>query len=65
MTPKDKAIELVDKYSKFDFSTLSVIKQRQYAKQCALIAVDEIISYSSEWDDSNYWEQVIAEIEAL
>ena len=65
MTPQQKAKELVDKYMKFEFETPFVDTQREYAKQCALIAVDEIISYSSEWDDSNYWEQVKAEIESL
>ena len=40
MTPKEKAIELVDKYKLLDYSSnLSIEK----SKQCALIAVDEII----------------------
>ena len=67
MTPQQKAQELVDKYSKFDFSTLSVIKQREYVKQCALIAVDEILKLVSNdldlyYKDCIYWEQVKAEI---
>ena len=66
MTPKEKAQELVDKYSKFDFSTLSVIKQREYVKQCALIAVDEMIeSTTDNWSHSPFWQQVRKEIESL
>jgi len=38
MTPKEKAIELVDKYLDLDFEIYF-----EDAKQCALIAVDEII----------------------
>ena len=76
MTPQQKAQELVDKYSKFDFSTLSVIKQREYVKQCALIAVDEMIDYSKIQIDAldynysvfvlvKYWQDVKTELEKL
>jgi len=37
MTPKEKAKELIDKYEK-------LMKSHSYKKQCALIAVEEIIS---------------------
>ena len=52
MTPQEKAIELVDKMG---FSTMHTIDntsgqstsiyKNQYAKQCALIAVDEMLDY--------------------
>jgi hypothetical protein len=52
MTPKKKAIELVDKMG---FSTMHTIDntsgqstpiyKNQYAKQCALIAVNEMLDY--------------------
>jgi hypothetical protein len=70
MTPKEKAIELVEKYQKLDieiggqydgYLTMKI----NDAKLCALIAVDELISYSNEWDDSVYWQQVKSEIKAL
>jgi hypothetical protein len=39
MTPKEKAQELVDKFDEI----LTYLESKQKAKQCALIAVDEII----------------------
>lgn len=66
MKPKDKAKELVDKFS------LVGLQQRNEGIECALIAVDEIISIAYwEWMDSgggeekNYWQQVKQEIEKL
>lgn len=74
MTPKEKAKELVEKF-KFEtkqseiindiiLGDVSVIFQHHKAKQCALIAVDEIIehcNYVNKW----YWEEVKQEIEKL
>ena len=40
MTPKEKAKELVEKYD----STLTYLESKSKAKECALIAVDEMIS---------------------
>ena len=75
MTPKEKAEELVDKYYNLDdllYETLSFIQ----AKQCALIAVDEIIKnggthYIIEYKPNSYtnqvwfWQEVKEEIEKL
>ena len=59
MSPKEKAKELVDKFTfrceecDYDWN----------AKQCALIAVDEIIkNFFSNFD---YWQEVKQEIEKL
>jgi hypothetical protein len=64
MTPKEKAKELVDKY----FTTGYAINLF-YAKQCALIAVDEAIEESYLVDKTycrqEYWEEVKQEIEKL
>jgi hypothetical protein len=68
MTPKEKAIELIDKFKlKHKFFTNSFIKTT--AKQCALIAVDEIMnviigSYDYELEKI-YWQDVKNEIEKL
>jgi hypothetical protein len=67
MTPKEKAEGLV---YKFEFSCggsheYQVLKN---AKQCALIAVDEIIEELIEKDFANrfsYWQEVKHEIEKL
>lgn len=45
MTPKEKAIELVDKFNKPDTTHYPYVHN---AQQCALIAVDEIISEGIE-----------------
>jgi len=65
MTPKEKAIELYNKM--YDFSIFD-----ESAKQCALIAVDEIMSaltylpYGLDYlNKINYWEEVKQEIESL
>ena len=65
MTPKEKAKELVDKYldidSKYEYLSYSM------AKQCALIAVDEILSLC--WNGNmlamEYWQKVKQEIEEI
>ena len=67
MTPKDKAKELIDKMleSLYDNGSLS-FKRILYdkAKQCALIAVDEILNGSRLFyiEDYNYWQEVKQEI---
>jgi hypothetical protein len=61
MTPKDKAKELVDKF------TVVGLQQRNEGIQCALIAVDEILDVLNVIDNFEmiYWEQVKQEIEKL
>jgi hypothetical protein len=66
MTPKEKAKEL---YFKMHSQKQIVSKE---AKQCALIAVDEIIKAVNDPDDTflskdgvDYWEEVKQEIKAL
>jgi len=68
MTPKEKAIELVNKYLRiYDGRVLQ-------AKQCSLIAVDELINHSMPSSEFGgyvqsytieYWEEVKQEIEKL
>jgi hypothetical protein len=65
MTPKEKAKELVDKMWNIDERYGSIGFHE--AKQCALIAVDEIINVTvglNGWIDGfQYWEEVKKEIE--
>jgi hypothetical protein len=74
MTAKEKAEELVEKmYSlqlvSIKFNMPNVAKET--AKQCALIAVDEILKVINEYDiepiifDIDYWQQVKQEITNL
>ena len=66
MTPKEKAGELYFKYHNLWINGNSII-----AKQCALIAVDEIINYllDSDWvlinNKAKYWQEVKSEINLL
>jgi hypothetical protein len=62
VTPREKAVELVHKFAMEN-------KYYERAKQCALIAVDEILIskqdlpiYDVHWD---YWQSVKQEIEKL
>jgi hypothetical protein len=79
MTPKQKAKDLIDKYQKLDieiggqydgYLTMKI----HDAKECALIAVDEIIGTEMLIDEDTYvekksylayWQQVKTEIEKL
>lgn len=68
MKPKDKAKELVDKYDEM----FTYLESKSKAKQCALIAVDEVLNddwYIPSFDEmterKKYWEQVKHEINNL
>ena len=43
MTPKDKALELYNKYEQLGRDFTRGVSMKEFAKQCALIAVDEIL----------------------
>lgn len=64
MTPKEKATELFDKYWELNTDFDGLVKY-ELAKQCALIAVDEILIYCSDIYDREFMEKVKKEIEAL
>lgn len=68
LQPKEKAKELVEKFSDLEDGEMYIGK----AKQCALIAVDEIIELrkgyfdcSKEIQDEKYWQAVKQELEKL
>jgi len=67
MTPKEKAEELILKFKQLPKEgTLAWYLSFELSKQCALIAVDEILSVV--WYvpvDIEYWQEVKQEIEAL
>ena len=62
MTPKEKATELVDKF--LDDKFIGLILEETEAKQCALIAVEMVISNCYE-EEEYYWQEVKQEIEKL
>lgn len=65
MTPKQKSVELMLKYrSLIEMNTVS------FAKQCALMAVDEVLNSTYTLVKRNdlfieYWQEVKSEIEKL
>lgn len=67
MTPKEKAEELIDKFMPHSSGN----SNNNEAKECALIAVDEIIDaidwheYEVPNDQLKFWFEVIKEIEKL
>ena len=72
MNYKLKAKELFDKYDAMDFHDLT--DHDESAKECALIAVDEVINYLSLYkgvydqdffDAEKYWQEVKQEINKI
>ena len=60
MTPKEKAIELYNKFYNTSSHPHHVETRQQIAKQCAMIAVDEIIEYLQyKWDTIGFAEYLI------
>jgi hypothetical protein len=69
MTPKEKALELFNKFNNPDTTNYPYVHN---AQQCALIAVDEIIEVARDAYDEEvvaaviiYWSKVKQEIEQL
>jgi hypothetical protein len=58
MTPREKASQLI-----VDYQIKCKSLNYDEAKQCALIAVDEIISLVGRYSD--YWQEVKQEIEKI
>jgi hypothetical protein len=66
MTPKEKAIELVEKfYPRATSYSLDRKNQNENAKQCALILVDEIYSNCADPSKNDYWIEVKNELDNL
>ena len=73
MTPKEKAKELIVKY--IQYTPVEEAFEALYAKQCALIAIDEILKEldAETWglemyeafNRQSYWQEVKQEIEKL
>lgn len=64
MAPKEKAAELVLRYLRIDNNTKEWFNT-YIAKQCALIAVDELIKATEPLSSIYFWEEVKQEIEKL
>jgi len=69
MKPKEKALELIEKLLLFQ-PLIPDYDRKGQAKQCAMIAVNEIINdnpniYDSDRLNHKYWKEVIKEVELL
>jgi hypothetical protein len=75
MTPSEKAKELIEKFTKLDIEIGGehdgyITMKKHDAKECALIAVQEIIAdnpniYDSDRLNFNYWSNVKRELQLL
>ena len=75
MTPKLKALSLIESMSfsksrQMNYANGEMVDMPQnlYAKQCTLVAVDEVLSTMDEEDNYvmyKYWEEVKQELEKL
>jgi hypothetical protein len=66
MTAKEKAIELYYRYETLGKDFTRGVSMKEFSKQCALIAVDEIRDNIPLISDiQQYWIQVKQEIEKL
>ena len=66
MTPKEKAQELVEKFMPLYVGVTLGFAKKHWAKQSAVIAVDEVLSI--QWYSKfeyNFWQEVKKEIEKL
>lgn len=65
MTPKEKAKELFEKFDNLLICSMDVNWDAE-SKQCALIAVDEILNVPElSFNQNDYWREVKSEIQNL
>ena len=56
MTPKEKALELYNKYETLCRDFTRGVSIKEFAKESALVAVDEILKSNEDWDlEQNIW----------
>jgi hypothetical protein len=65
MTPKEKAFELFNNYNELGKDFTKGVSMNEFAKQCALITVNELIKNSHSDKRTEYWKNVKFEIRKL
>ena len=65
MTPQEKAVELYSKYEQLGRDFTRGVSMHEFAKQCALICCDQVLSDMGADRGYSYWTEVKAEIEKL
>ena len=64
-TPQEKAVELYSKYEQLGRNFTRGVSMKEFAKQCALICCDQVLSDMGADRGHSYWTEVKAEIEKL
>ena len=65
MTPQEKAVELYSKYEQLGRDFTRGVSMHEFAKQCALVCCDQVLSDMGADRGHSYWTEVKAEIEKL
>ena len=65
MTAQEKAVELYSKYEQLGRDFTRGVSMHEFAKQCALICCDQVLSDMGADRGYSYWTEVKAEIEKL
>ena len=65
MTAKEKAVELYSKYEQLGRDFTRGVSMREFAKQCALVCCDQVLSDMGADRGHSYWMEVKAEIQKL
>ena len=64
-TPEQKAVELYTKYEQLGRDFTRGVSMHEFAKQCALICCDQVLSDMGADRGHSYWTEVKVEIEKL
>ena len=65
LTPQAKAVELYTKYDELGRDFTRGVSMKQFAKECALICCNQVLSDMGADRGHQYWTAVKAEIEKL
>ena len=64
-TPQEKAVELYNKYDELGRDFTRGVSMREFAKECALICCNQVLSDMGADRGHSYWTEVKKEIEKL
>ncbi len=64
-TPEQKAVELYNKYDELGRDFTRGVSMREFAKECALVCCNQVLSDMGADRGHQYWTEVKAEIEKL
>ena len=65
MTPQEKAVELYSKYEQLGRDFTRGVSMQEFAKQCALICCDQVLSDMGADRGYSYWIEVKEEVNRL